>query len=41
MRSLTLGAIGWYQLVNVAYLLIMGLIGLRVAGHRVDKLLLT
>ncbi len=41
MRSLTLGAVGWYQLVNVGYLLVLGLIGLRIAGRRVDKLLLT
>jgi lipooligosaccharide transport system permease protein len=41
MRALMLGAVGPYQLVNVAYLLTMGLIGLAVASRRVDTLLLT
>jgi lipooligosaccharide transport system permease protein len=41
MRSLMLGSVGWYQLVNVAYLVVMGLIGVRIAGSRVHKLLLT
>jgi lipooligosaccharide transport system permease protein len=40
MRALMLGAVGWYQLVNVAYLLVMGLIGVSIAGRRVDALLL-
>jgi lipooligosaccharide transport system permease protein len=41
MRGLMLGTLGWYQFVNVAYLAVMGLIGLAVTGRRIDKLLLT
>jgi lipooligosaccharide transport system permease protein len=41
MRGLMLGSVGWYQLVNVAYLIVMGLIGVRIAGRRVHKLLLS
>jgi lipooligosaccharide transport system permease protein len=41
MRGLMLGAVGWYQLVNVAYLVVMGLIGVVLAGRRVHALLLT
>ncbi len=41
MRALMLGAVGPYQLVNAAYLLVMGLIGLVVASRRVDTLILT
>jgi lipooligosaccharide transport system permease protein len=41
MRALMLGSVGWQQLVNVAYLVVMGLIGVRIAGRRVHKLLLT
>ena len=41
MRSLMLGPVGWYQLVNVAYMVAMGLIGVWIAGRRVHKLLLT
>jgi lipooligosaccharide transport system permease protein len=40
MRGLMLGVVGWYQLVNVAYLLVLGLIGVRIAGRRVHTLLL-
>jgi lipooligosaccharide transport system permease protein len=40
MRGLMLGSVGWYQLVNVAYLVVMGLIGVWIAGRRVHKLLL-
>jgi lipooligosaccharide transport system permease protein len=40
MRALMLGSPGAYQLLNVAYLLLMGLIGLRIAGRRVGGLLL-
>ncbi len=40
MRPLMLGAVGPYQLVNAVYLAVMGLIGLWIAGRRVDKLLL-
>jgi lipooligosaccharide transport system permease protein len=41
MRALMLGSVGPYQLVNVVYLVVMGLIGVRIAGRRVHKLLLT
>jgi lipooligosaccharide transport system permease protein len=41
MRGLMLGSVGWYQLANIAYLVVMGLIGVRIAGRRVHKLLLT
>jgi lipooligosaccharide transport system permease protein len=40
-RALMLGAVGPYQLVNAGYLVLMGLIGLVIAGRRVDTLLLT
>jgi lipooligosaccharide transport system permease protein len=41
MRALMLGAVAPYQLVNAAYLAIMGFIGLVIASRRVDTLLLT
>ncbi len=40
LRSLNLGTIGWIQLVNAGYLLLLGVIGLVVAQRRVGKLLL-
>jgi lipooligosaccharide transport system permease protein len=40
MRALMLGGIGWQQLVNVAYLAAMGLVGLAITGRRIGKLLL-
>ena len=40
VRALTTGSVTAFQLVNVAYLLIMGLIGIRIASRRIDKLLL-
>ena len=40
MRALMLGTVGWYQAVNIAYLVVMGLIGLAITGRRIDKLLL-
>ena len=40
VRSLTTGTVSWFQLVNVAYLLAMGLIGMRIASRRIDGLLL-
>jgi lipooligosaccharide transport system permease protein len=40
MRALMLGSVGWYQLVNVVYLAVMGFIGVRIAARRVDILLL-
>lgn len=41
LRSLTLGTVGPGLLVHVAYLTLMGLAGLRLAGRRLEKLLLT
>jgi len=40
IRGLMLGVVGWYQLVNVLYLLLFGAIGVRIAERRVGKLLL-
>jgi len=40
LRSLTTGAVGPGLLWHVAYLLVMGLIGLVIAARRLDKLLL-
>jgi lipooligosaccharide transport system permease protein len=40
MRALTLGTVGWAQLVNVAYLLVLGACGLFIAQRRLGKLLL-
>jgi len=40
VRSLTTGAVSAFQLVNVAYLLAMGLVGMAIAGRRIDSLLL-
>ena len=40
IRSLTTGAVGPFQLVNVAYLTAMGLVGLYLSSRRIDKLLL-
>jgi lipooligosaccharide transport system permease protein len=41
MRSLALGTVGPGLLGHVAYLAIMGLVGLYIAGRRVERLLLT
>jgi lipooligosaccharide transport system permease protein len=41
VRSLTTGTVSSFQLVNVAYLLTMGLVGMLIASRRIDKLLLT
>jgi len=40
IRSLTLGTVGPGQLVNVAYLAVMGAIGLLVTSRRLGRLLL-
>jgi lipooligosaccharide transport system permease protein len=40
IRSLTTGTVGAIQLLNVAYLGLMGLIGMAIASRRIDKLLL-
>jgi lipooligosaccharide transport system permease protein len=41
LRSLTTGTVGWYQLFDVVYLAAVGLVGMWIAGRRVEKLLLT
>jgi lipooligosaccharide transport system permease protein len=40
LRGLTVGVVGPETLVHVAYLTIMGLLGLAVVSRRLDKLLL-
>ena len=40
IRALTTGTVGAIQLVNVAYLAIMGLVGMAIAARRIDGLLL-
>ena len=40
VRGLMLGSPGWEQVVNVGYLLVVGAIGIHIAGRRVGKLLL-
>jgi lipooligosaccharide transport system permease protein len=40
IRSLTVGAISPVLLVHVAYLSIMGFVGLAITGRRLDRLLL-
>ena len=41
LRALTTGTVGSGQLVNVAYLTVLGLVGMWIASRRVEKLLLT
>jgi lipooligosaccharide transport system permease protein len=41
MRGLTTGAVGWEQLVNVAYLLALGVLGVAVAARRIRAALIT
>jgi lipooligosaccharide transport system permease protein len=41
LRSITTGAVGAYQLFDVAYLAALGLVGILIASRRVEKLLLT
>jgi lipooligosaccharide transport system permease protein len=41
LRGLTLGVVGPALLVPVAYLALMGVTGLAIAGRRVSRLLLT
>jgi lipooligosaccharide transport system permease protein len=38
-RSLVLGELHWSLLANAAYLAIMGLVGLRIASRRIERLL--
>jgi lipooligosaccharide transport system permease protein len=41
LRALSLGSVGWAQLVNVLYLVLLGLAGLLVAQRRIARLLLS
>ncbi|MGI8691731.1 MAG: ABC transporter permease [Geodermatophilaceae bacterium] len=41
IRSLTTGLVDGTVVIHIGYLVVMGLIGLRVAGRRLEKLLLT
>ena len=41
LRSLTTGSVGWYQLLDVAYLAALGIVGTWIVSRRVEKLLLT
>ena len=40
-RALMLGEVGWSLLANVAYLAVMGVIGIIGASRRIGQLLLT
>jgi lipooligosaccharide transport system permease protein len=40
LRALNLGTVGWAQLVNLSYLLVLGSGGLFLAQRRIGKLLL-
>jgi lipooligosaccharide transport system permease protein len=40
LRALNLGTVGWAQLLNVAYLVALGVCGLLIAQRRIGKLLL-
>jgi hypothetical protein len=39
VRSLTTGVLGWVILWHLAYLAVLTLIGLRIAGRRMNSLL--
>jgi lipooligosaccharide transport system permease protein len=41
LRALTTGTVSSTQLLNVAYLAVLGIVGMVIAGRRVEKLLLT
>jgi lipooligosaccharide transport system permease protein len=41
IRALTLGTVGWINLLNAAYLLVLGAIGIVIARRRMAGLLLT
>ena len=41
IRALTLGSVGWINLLNAAYLLTLGVIGIFIARRRMAGLLLT
>jgi lipooligosaccharide transport system permease protein len=39
VRGLVLGQVEWFMLVHVAYLVVIGALGLRVAARRIVRLL--
>ena len=39
VRGLVLGQVEWFMLVHVVYLVVVGLVGLRVASRRIVRLL--
>jgi lipooligosaccharide transport system permease protein len=41
IRAFTLGTVGWLVAVNIAYLVVLGLVGIRIARRRMSRLLLT
>jgi lipooligosaccharide transport system permease protein len=41
VRELCLGVVTWESAFSVAYLLVFGLVGMRILGRRLDRLLLT
>jgi lipooligosaccharide transport system permease protein len=41
IRALTLGSVGWINLLNAIYLVVLGLVGIAVARRRMAGLLLT
>jgi lipooligosaccharide transport system permease protein len=40
IRGLMLGVVGWYQAVNLVYLVVFGAVGMTIASRRIGKLLL-
>jgi lipooligosaccharide transport system permease protein len=40
LRALSLGTVGWWQLVDLGYLLALGLVGIRLSAARIERLLL-
>jgi lipooligosaccharide transport system permease protein len=40
IRGLMLGAVGWYQLANLVYLAVFGVVGIAIARRRIGSLLL-
>ena len=40
-RDLLLGTVNYADLVHILYLVVLGLIGMRIAGRRLERLLLS
>jgi lipooligosaccharide transport system permease protein len=40
VRELTTGAVGWVSVTHVVVLVVLGMVGVLVAGRRLEKLLL-